>query len=328
MSGRAVMRTLLALGGLALLSACQRVAPPGPPQAGIAFVSERDGNQELYLIQPDGRGLVRLTDNPALDADPAWSPDGRQLAFRSRRDGSSDIFVMNADGSAPRNLIGDGPDSTDDEFAPAWSPDGKTLALITDRFYYLTGTSPYRIGSERAVHQTALMPSTGGAAEMTLLLASVGDQRTVTWSPDGRYLAFSATTGFGIRSPTHDINLQQYDRQTGQTTLLAGELGADLYPAWSHDGRWLAYQCTPDGNAEICLLELATGSMTNLTHHPATDSQPAWSPDDSQLVFVTDRDGNDELYLMQRDGTGLCNLTQNPARDFAPAWSPINTLNH
>jgi Tol biopolymer transport system component len=72
----------------------------------IAFVSGRDGNGEVYVMNPDGTGETNLTNNPSFDATPAWSPDGSRIAFASNRDGdvNSDIFVMNADGSQPINL--------------------------------------------------------------------------------------------------------------------------------------------------------------------------------------------------------------------------------
>ncbi len=111
------------------------------PASGILFTSERDGNLEIYLVQPDGSGLARLTDEPGVDTDPAWSPDGRQIVFRSRRDGSSDIFIMDADALHPANLVRDPRDSLDDEFVPAWNPDGETLAVYTDRFFALTSGS-------------------------------------------------------------------------------------------------------------------------------------------------------------------------------------------
>jgi Tol biopolymer transport system component len=308
---------LVTLFGLAVLvAACGRAARPfsstaaggSPvPTSGIAFVSERDGNQEIYLIQPDGTHVARLTSDPALDADPAWAPDGRRLAFRSRRDGSSDLFIMNADGTQPQNLIGDPRDSLDDEFAPAWSPDGTTLALITDRFA-LGGCSP---------HQVALLPLAGDATALRRLGALEGNQRTVTWSPDGRRLVFSS------HCLSADVNLYLWDTDSRALATLTQDPAIDSYPAWSPDGAFLAFQSTRDGNAEIYLLELATASLTNLTRHPADDTQPTWSPDGSQLAFVTDRDGNYEIYTMNSDGTQPRNLTQHPARDFWPAWSPV-----
>jgi Tol biopolymer transport system component len=70
----------------------------------IAFVSDRDGNSEIYVMNANGSGQRSLTRNPAYDADPAWSPDGRKIAFVSNRDGNYGVYVMNADGSGQRRL--------------------------------------------------------------------------------------------------------------------------------------------------------------------------------------------------------------------------------
>ena len=66
----------------------------------IAFASERDGNREIYVMNPDGSGLTRLTNNrPSARREPAWSPHGNKIAFSSARDGGREIYVMNADGT-------------------------------------------------------------------------------------------------------------------------------------------------------------------------------------------------------------------------------------
>lgn len=76
------------------------VSPDGTK---IAFVSTRDGNSEIYVMDADGSNPVNLTRHPSADLDPAWSPDGTKLAFASSRDGNFDIYVMDADGSDPVN---------------------------------------------------------------------------------------------------------------------------------------------------------------------------------------------------------------------------------
>ena len=100
----------------------------------IAFYSYRDGNWEVYMVNTDGSSLVNLTNNPAGDVSPAWSPDGTKIAFASDRGNvnmpdligppipNKDIYVMNADGSNPVNLT----NNPEFYFSFAWSPTPST----------------------------------------------------------------------------------------------------------------------------------------------------------------------------------------------------------
>ena len=101
----------------------------------IAFVSPRDGNGEIYVMNADGSSQTRLTNNPAEDQGPAWSPDGKRVAFMSNRDGNWEIYVMGYDplagtsGTGQSCLTGD----VADDYWPAWSPDGKRIAFVSNR---------------------------------------------------------------------------------------------------------------------------------------------------------------------------------------------------
>jgi Tol biopolymer transport system component len=90
----------------------------------IAYVSDRDGNDEIYVMEPDGSNQLNLTNHPASDSSPSWSPNGRELAFVSDRTGVATIWLMGADGSDLRELI---PGTQ-----PAWSPDGSQIAFVDD----------------------------------------------------------------------------------------------------------------------------------------------------------------------------------------------------
>jgi len=84
----------------------------------IASSYNRDGNDEIYVINADGSGLKRLTNNPASDQYPAWSPDSKRIAFASNRDGNYEIYVMNADGTGLNHLT----NNSADDILPAWAP--------------------------------------------------------------------------------------------------------------------------------------------------------------------------------------------------------------
>ena len=109
--------------GLALLMACVDA------QAQISFMSHRDGNWEIYVMDADGDSQRNLTNNPDDDLFPLWSPDGKRIAFVSTRTGNSEIYVMDANGRKQRNLTND----RDNDRSPSWSPDGKRIAFVSER---------------------------------------------------------------------------------------------------------------------------------------------------------------------------------------------------
>ena len=263
-------------------------------------------------MESDGSNVIRLTDTEISEGGASWSPDGRSLAFWSRRDGNADVFVMGADGSNPLNVAPDPKENGVEEFYTRWHPDGQSIAFFSNRF----GNAGYSC----VVHRVGLMALDGGTQSMKPIAELVGNQETLAWSPDGESLAFSSKScgGTGV-----NIQLFLWQPTDGQVTRLTRDEYINAGPAFSHDGRYLAYHSFRNDNSEIMLLDLASGEAVNLTNHAAKDSHPTWSPDDSQIAFVTNRDGNDEIYVMDVDGSDLHNLTNHPARDFEPQWSPV-----
>jgi len=96
-----------------------------PDGTKIAFVSHRDGNYEVYVMNSDGSGQTRLTSDPERDDYPSWSPDGSKIAFNSYRSGQAEIWLMNADGSDQHQMTF----SQDPSFHAVWSPGGQWIAF-------------------------------------------------------------------------------------------------------------------------------------------------------------------------------------------------------
>src|ERR671936_41378 len=96
---------MVAVLGAALSLSTGTVHGAYPGENGkIAFVSDRDGNSEVYVMDADGGNQTRRTNSPSADFSPAWSPDGQKIAFVSDRDGNREIYVMNGDGNAQSRL--------------------------------------------------------------------------------------------------------------------------------------------------------------------------------------------------------------------------------
>ena len=138
----------------------------------IAFTSERDGNVDIYLMKVAGVDLVRLTDHPARDFAPTWSPDGKQIAFVSERDGGhGEIYIMDADGSNVRRLTYHSAGDAD----PDWSPDGDKIAFES-----------YRDGKGEIY--VINVDGTG----LTNLTKNPAWDGMPTWDPKGDWIAFSS----------------------------------------------------------------------------------------------------------------------------------------
>jgi uncharacterized caspase-like protein len=260
----------------------------------IAFFSFRDGNREIYVMNADGTDQTRLTDNPAYDFSPAWSPDGARIAFASSRDGNKEIYVMNADGSDQIRLT----DNSAHDFDPAWSPDGARIAFAS-----------FRDGN----YEIYVMNADG--SDQTRLTDDPAHDSSPTWSPDGSRIAFDSN-----REGNWEIYVMNADGS--DKTRLTDNSAYDSSPAWSPKGARIAFYSFRDGNYEIYVMNADGSDQARLTDDPAHDSSPTWSPDGSRIAFESERNGNYDIYVMNADGSDQARLTDSPAQDFSPVWQP------
>lgn len=204
----------------------------------IAFVSERHGNPELYLMRADGSGVTRLTNSPGHDVHPVWAGDSRRLAFDSDRHGNADIFVIDiVTGSEHRVTSGE---STD--IFPSWQPGDSSLVVSSDR------------GGTLDLYRMTL----GGVVLERLTTNEPGD---MDWksssSPDGRFLVYASA-----RNRDFDI----YLRKNPHTTVkLTGGAAVQRYPIWSPSGDRIAYVSNESGALEVHLWDLTSWQSIQIT---------------------------------------------------------------
>ena len=179
----------------------------------IAFYSERDGNQEIYVMNVDGSNQTKLTSVNANDSDPGWSPDRTKIAFESDRDGNSNIYVMNADGSGLTRLTDDPADDSN----PRWSPDGTKISFNTNR----DSTEQENFQNQ----EIYVMNAADGSNQTRLTYNDVQDTGS-SWSPDGTKIAFASE-----KDGNPEIYLMNAADGSGQTRL-TNTAAAEGEPDW------------------------------------------------------------------------------------------------
>jgi Tol biopolymer transport system component/outer membrane protein assembly factor BamD (BamD/ComL family) len=284
------------VAAVVLLSREYESAPQVTPtiRERIAFTSDRDGNDEIYVMNADGSGLVNLTNHDANDRKPSWSPDGTHIAFASDRNGAYGIYVMEADGGGVTRLTS----NLADDDHPAWSPDGKHIAFTSDH------------DGNWEIH----VMNADGSGQTNLTNYDENDQNP-SWSPDGRYIAFNP-----LRDGDNEIYVMNADG-SGLVNL-TNNPAHDWGPVWSPDGRHIVFTSDRDGPWGIYVMNADGSGVSRLTDNSTGSWLPSWSPDGRRIAFTSNRDGNHEVYVMNADGSGLVNLTNNPALDCCPSWGP------
>jgi len=277
------------------------------PQGGhIAFVSERDGHSDIYLMDADGSNVTRLTisgsgEEYSPSYSPTWSSDGSRIAIIETMayDSRGYIAVINADASEGGYMLTNNWENNySPDYSPAWSPDGSRIAFVS-----------YQYEKEEIYVMNA------DGSEVTNLTNNRAPDYDPAWSPDGSRIVFSSD-----RSGNGDIYVMNADGSG--VTSITNSPAHDYDPAWSPDGSRIAFSSDRSGNYDIHVMNADGSGVTSITNNPSRDDDPAWSPDGSLLAFSSDRSGNRDIYVMNADGSGVTSITNNPADDYEPAWSP------
>jgi eukaryotic-like serine/threonine-protein kinase len=244
----------------------------------------RDGGAPFPTIG----STSQVTRDPALELDPALSPNGSMIAYAQGTPTKLQVYVQPVAGGRPMALTTD----TADSFrAPVWSPDGRSIAFQGKDGVWV---APANGGAPRRVAQldTALMAVGSG---------SVSAVTGLSWSSDGTRLAYTTFEPVVSLTPV----------APGGETIRLQTPAFPASPAWSPDGKWVAVAVGNSpyifgtgylgnaGNNAILLVPTAGGPAVPVTDGTSLNQSPQWSPDGRALYWISDRGGNRDVYRVR-----------------------------
>ena len=264
----------------------------------IVYTGLRPANWELYLFESPGRAPRALTNDPDLDYNPVFSPDGRWIVFCSERRGNPDLYVLDPQHSGkPRPLTHS--DALED--AAAFSPDGLQLAFVSTR----EGNADIYVMPFRPQGPDA-------SAEAVNLTRQGGGDFNPTFSPDGRKIAFSSN-----RDAYRASEIYVMEADGSSPRRLTQAKGWDGSPTWSLDGKAIYFYSEREGRARIYRMNADGSNPQPVTESGVRALSPAISVG-GRIAFASQRNGRSHIFSVRLEG-GDERMESNLRREY---WAP------
>ncbi len=273
------------------VNAATTIPVPPPINHPLVFTSDREGNNEIYIMGTDGV-VTNISNNPASDTSPAWSPDGNRIAFVSDRDGNDEIYVMNTDGSNVVRLT-DNPASDE---TPMWTSAGD-LVFATSR------DGNYEIYSMNA----------DGSNPVNVTNAP-SNETSPAPAPDNSRIAYMSD-----RDGNNEIYTTASD---GTVANITNNPATDTSPSWANGSQRMVFVSDRESLAQLYIMGVDGSNPTRISDLTQPDTHPAWSQDGSQIAFVSQDKGLTQIYIVKPDGTGVTKVSDEKGNDSSPAWKP------
>jgi TolB protein len=259
----------------------------------IAYTAGGTGNKEVYAMDYDGAGPVKLTTTQTINLSPVWSPDTRSIAFTSYMRGYPYLYRLFAFENRPVQVLAGFPGINS---SPAWSPDGRSVAMT--------------LSKDGNPEVYVLTVATGALRRLT---TSPGIDTEPTWSPTGREIAFVSD-----RAGPAQVHVMDAD---GTNVRRLPQSGFNTQPRWSPKGDAIAFT-SRQGNRDVWAVNPDGSNARRLTAGPGDNDSPSWAPNGRHLVFQSNRAGAFQLFTMLADGSEQQQLTKAPGENTSASWSP------
>lgn len=259
----------------------------------LAFVSNGNGNKEIYICDFDGTNVRQVTKKRTITGFPAWSSDNQYLAYTSFANGPARIYIRKLKTGTENHVRYKGLQT-----APSWKP-GRFELSATLNF-----------GGDEEIYLL-----TGKGKMIKRLTNSRGIDVEASWSPDGKKMAFVSN-----RTGSPQIYIKEVD--TGRVQRITYKGKYNTQPCWSPKGDMIAYSSMENGRQNIFIIDIDGNHPIQLTFNQGDNEAPSWSPDGSLIAFSSNREGRSRIYVMTAYGTDQRRLLTLPGQQFQPKWSP------